>query len=95
MIVNMKNTFTPSLVVTNENSLPLLQKILILLLTMRNGIGPEVVWPREFEDLILDEEADLTNKLRFLEKYLELVSTMNSEIYKFGAIYVFKMFLEN
>jgi hypothetical protein len=60
MIGTMKKTFTPSLVVTNENSLPLIQKILILMLTCRNEKGPENVWPREFEDLILDEEADLT-----------------------------------
>ena len=91
----MKKTFTPSLVVTNECSLPLHQKILILFLTCRNELGPKLIWPRDFEDLILNEKADITFRLGLFEKDLELVSTMNSEIYKFGASYVFKMFLEN
>lgn len=48
-----------------------------------------------FEHKILDEKADLNKLCEQYQEFIEVISTGNSEIYKYHNMFVLKMFLEN
>ena len=95
--MRMKGTFTPSLVVTNQYSLSIIQKFMLTFLTMLNHrLNGTISSSRE--EKILDEKAQADLQEYFQNMFkdnVEVVTTSSSDIYKVYGIYVLKMFQEN